>query len=85
MYSNNPKLSDVDKFNYLNSLLEGPGSEAVLSLKLMSANYVEAIATLKKQYDNKQQIIDKHMEVLLNVDAITSQHDLKGCGIYMML
>ena len=48
MYGNNPKVSDVDKFNYPNSLLKGPGSEAVLGLKLMPANYVEPIAVLKK-------------------------------------
>ncbi|XP_065917691.1 uncharacterized protein [Dysidea avara] len=74
----NPGLSNIDKFNYLKSLLEGPASEAVSGLKLTAPNYVEAVSILKKRFGNKQQIIDKHMENLLSVDTITSQHNLKG-------
>ena len=74
----NPGLLGIDKFNYLKSLLEGPASEAVSGLKLMAANYAEAVSILKKRFGNKQQIISKHMENLLGIDAITSQHNLKG-------
>lgn len=74
----NVDLSDVDKFNYLNSLLEGRASEAIFGLKLTGANYSEAIEILKKRFGNKQQIITKHMDVLLGLEAITSQHNLKG-------
>ena len=74
----NPGLSNIDKFNYLKSLLEGPASEAISGLKLTAPNYVEAIQILKKRFGNKRQIIDKHMENLLNIDSITSQHNLKG-------
>ena len=38
---NHPGLSDIDKFN-LNTLLEGPASEAISGLKLITANYNEA-------------------------------------------
>ena len=75
---NNPGLSAFDKFNYLKSLLEGPASEAVSGLKLTAVNYVEAVSILKKRFGNKQQIISKHMENLLGIDVITSQHNLKG-------
>ena len=51
-----PTLSDVDKFNYLNSLLEGSAREPVSGLTLTSANYHEAVAILKKRFGNKQQI-----------------------------
>ena len=71
-------LSDIDKFNYLNSLLERSAREAVSGLTLTSANYREAISILKKRFGNKQQIISRHMEILLNVEPVTSQHDLKG-------
>ena len=74
----NPDLSEVDKFNYLNSLLEGPASEAISGLKLTAANYLEAIAILRRRFGNKQQIITKHMDVLLTVEPITSQSDLRG-------
>ena len=74
----NPGLSGIDKFNYLKSLLEGPASEAVSGLKLTAANYAEAVSILKKCFGKKQQIISKHLENLLGIDAITSQHNLKG-------
>ena len=49
-----------------------------MGLKLTSANYGEAITILKKRFGNKQLIITRHMDVLLNVDAVTSQHNLRG-------
>jgi hypothetical protein len=74
----NPELSNIDKFNYLKSLL-GPGAiEAIAGLALTADNYSAAIDILKKRFGNKQQIISKHMEQLLQVDAVTSQYDLKG-------
>lgn len=75
---NNRELSDIDRFNYLYSLLEGPALEAISGLKLTSANYPEAIAVLKRRFGNKQQIITKHMDVLLNLESVTSQYNLRG-------
>ena len=74
----NPELADIDKFNYLNSLLEGAAAEAISGLKLTTANYEEGIAILKKRFGNKQQIITKHMDILLNIDAVASQYNIKG-------
>ena len=45
---------------------------------LTSTNYHEAINILKKRFGNKQQIISRHMDILLNVEAVMSQHNLKG-------
>ena len=76
---NHPGLSDIDKFNYyLNTLLEGPASEAISGLKLTTANYNEAVTILKRRFGKKQLIITKRMEVLLSVVAIMSEHNLKG-------
>ena len=47
-------------------------------LPLTSANYHEAIEILRKRFGNKQQIIARHMDTLLNVVAVTSQDSLKG-------
>jgi len=71
---NNQELSDVDKFDYLRTLLEG----------LTAANYVEAITVLRQRFGNKQQIISKHMDVLLSLEAVTSQYNSRGCVICMM-
>ena len=48
----NSALSDVDKFNYLQSLLEKSAYEAIAGLTLSSANYSEAIEILKKRFGN---------------------------------
>ena len=43
----NDELSDIDKFNYLRSLLEHTAREAISGFSLTSANYGEAISILK--------------------------------------
>ena len=75
---NNHELSSVDKFNYLNTLLEDSAAAAVAGLTLTSANYGEAVEILKKRFGNKQMIIAKHMDTLMNLEAVSSQHNLKG-------
>ena len=73
----NDRLSEIDKFNYLRSLLEGPAYDAIAGLALSAVNYREAIEILKKRFGNKQLIISKHMESLLSVNAVTSDHHLR--------
>lgn len=74
----NRDLSDIEKFTYLRSLLSHAAAEAIAGLSLTAANYNEAIQILSKRYGNKQQIVNKHMELLLRVDVVASQHDVKG-------
>ena len=45
----NSKLATIDKFNYLNSLLDKNASEAIAGLAITKANYEEAIAILKSR------------------------------------
>ena len=59
-----PGLSEIDKFNYLRSLVENSAAEAISGLTLTSDNYKEAVLILKKRFGNKQQIITKHMDTL---------------------
>ena len=75
----NPELTNIDKFNYLNSLLEQSAAESISGLTLTNANYEEAIAAvLKKSYGNKQQIISTNMDALLNLEAVTSHSNFKS-------
>ena len=74
----NTNLSDIDKFNYLHSLLENTAANAISGLTLTSGNYNEAIVILKKRFGNKQLAINNHEDVLLNLDPVTSIYDLKG-------
>ena len=75
---NNPTLTSIDKFNYLNSLLESTASEAISGLTLTSANYEEAIATLKRRFGNKQLIVNRHMDLLLNLETTENTPFLIG-------
>ena len=73
-----PTLSDIDKFNYLRSLLERTALDAVSGLTLTAANYREAVQILEKRFGNKQQIIAKHMDALLSTEAVSSPHNTKA-------
>ena len=70
-------LSPIDKFNYLRSLVEKSAAEAISGLTLTADNYKEAVTILKKGFGNKQQIITKHMDILLALEPVTSQHKLR--------
>ena len=63
-----PVLSAVEKFSYLQSLLESSAAEAISGLSLTAANYKEAISVLKKCYGNNQVIISKHMDTLISLE-----------------
>ena len=63
----NLKLATVDKFNYLNSLLEKTASEAIAGLTITNAKYEEAITILKTRFGNKQMIVNKHMDDLISM------------------
>ena len=75
---NNTQLSEIEKFNYLNSLLEYTAREAISGFALTAANYHQAISLLKKRFGGKQQIIDKLLEVLFNIDPVVSGNNVNG-------
>jgi hypothetical protein len=52
----NISLSDVQKFNYLKTLLVGEALPVVEGLALTNANYVKAIDLLKKRYGQPYKI-----------------------------
>ena len=62
----NTDLSDVDKFNYLRSLLERTAKDTISGLTLTAANYKEAVEILQKRFGSK------HMDILLNLDPVVS-------------
>ena len=74
----NDALSDVDKFNYLRSLVEQSAYDALTGLTLSAANYQEAVETLTRRFGNRQLIITRHMGILLNLSAVSVDNDLRG-------
>ena len=73
---NNEDLSDIERFSYLRTLLEGPAYSMVAGLALTSANYEKAVDLLKQCFRQKQVIINSHMDHLLNLTPITDSRDL---------
>ena len=72
------ELCDVDKFNYLQSLLEKSAYEAIAGLTLTADNYGEAVSILKKRFGDKNQIVTKHMDALMSTESVASSQNLKG-------
>ena len=73
---NNSVISKIDKFNYLNSLLEGvcvQSMRAIQGLTLTTANYDAAIEILKDRFGRPQQIITAHMDEILKIPACTGE------------
>ena len=66
---NNNDIWKIDKFNYLNSLLEGIALRAIQGLTLTGANYDAAIEILQDRFGQPQQIITAHMDELLKIPA----------------
>lgn len=50
----NDSLTDIEKFQYLLSFLEGEPFNLIKSIQLVSSNYPIAIDTLVKRYENKR-------------------------------
>ena len=63
----NSALSAVDKFNYLQGLLEGQPATAIQGLTLSEANYSTALEILKECFGKTQPVISAHMDQLLKV------------------
>ena len=57
----NEGISNIDKFNYLNSVLEGAAARAIQGLTLTEANYEAAVKLLQERFGRPQQIISAHM------------------------
>ena len=61
----NQDISEVDKFNYLNSVLEGSVVRAIAGLSL--TNYEHAVQILQDRFGKTQQIITAHMDELIKI------------------
>lgn len=66
------------KFNYLQSLLQKSAKESIAGLALTSAKYKEAIEILPKRFGDNSDIIAKHVEALMGIEGVTSNHNLSG-------
>ena len=70
---NNPDLLVIDKFNYLNSLLEGAAARSIQGLPLSVKSYEAAKEILNEHFEKTQTIISAHMEKLLQVQKCSGE------------
>ena len=68
----NPGLPKIDKFNYLNSLLEGRALKAIQGLTVTEDNYEAAVEILQQRFGKTQQTISVHMDELMKIPACNS-------------
>ena len=73
----NPELNNIDKFNYLKSLLGGSAALTIAGLPLTSDNYTAAIELLTKRFGNKQVIISSNMDSLLKLAPLGNTSDVR--------
>lgn len=67
----NSKLSPLQKFQYLRSVLKDEALQAISGLMTSAENYMAAWDLLKKRYENNKLIINSHLSRLLDFPAIT--------------
>ena len=71
-----PDLSNVDKFTYLQGLLEKSARDSISGLALTADNYDQAVSILEKRFGNKQMIIHRHMDILLGIEGVSAASNL---------
>jgi len=84
----NPKLTDIEKFNYLRSQLDSEAARTVSGFILGNDNYKESISLLESRSRKKQRVINAHMTALLNLPvpsntaaSLRQLHDTVECHI----
>jgi hypothetical protein len=74
---NRTDMTDVERFMYLLSFLEGDAERAVEGLEVTGDNFKEAMQILEGRFGNKQLIVNSHMEEIVQVEAVTEADDPK--------
>lgn len=72
---NNPDLHNINKMNYLKSMITGDAARAISGLPITSQNYDKTIGMLQERFGRKQVLINAHMESLskLNTPSMNVQ------------
>ena len=63
---------------HLRGDLNGFARESIAGLTLTAPNYKEAVPILEKRFGNMQQIISRHMDLLLNLEPVSAAHQLRN-------
>ncbi|CAD7006443.1 unnamed protein product [Ceratitis capitata] len=65
-----PRLANIEKFNYLLSCLKGPALETVKAFQVTSENYPKALDRLKERFDNPTLIFLEGIASLFTLESV---------------
>ena len=68
----NDFLSDIQRFSYLRSLLQGDAARVIEGFPLTHTNYIQAVELLKERFGQEHQIVYAYMQGLLELPRPTS-------------
>ena len=68
----NDSLSDIQRFSYLRSLLQGDAARVIEGFPLTHTNYIQAVELLKERFGQEHQIVYAYMQGLLELPRPTS-------------
>lgn len=65
----NASLTEVQKFAYLQSQLEGPAASTIYGFSLTNANYTRAVSLLQERFGKRHKITHATMQALIQLPA----------------
>ncbi|XP_036143402.1 uncharacterized protein LOC118645800 [Monomorium pharaonis] len=71
---NNTNLTNIQRFHYLISSLEGDAAHIIQSIKITPENYQEAMTLLKQRYDDKRVIIQERVKALYDLSIVAKEN-----------
>ncbi|GIX82397.1 reverse transcriptase [Caerostris extrusa] len=72
----NENLQDIEKFNYLKSLLTDSVATVISGIPLTPENYRKAVEILKDRFGKKEILISAHTNRLLNLEPDRNTNDI---------
>lgn len=70
-------IDDVQKFHYLRASLEGTAAQVIKSIEFSASNYNSAYEVLCKRFNNKNLLINNHLDALFSLEKITKSSSAK--------
>ena len=67
LINQNAELSNVEKLQYLKSVLKGEARRKIQIFSITDENYKKAMALLEQSYDDKRSLISRHINLLLTL------------------
>lgn len=74
----NPSLANVEKFQYLRSLLGGPAAAFIAGLQPTEDCYPAAVEILSRRFHDTRRIVQEHLAHLRSLPSVQSSKDVGG-------